>query len=27
MTKILVLFYSSWGHSEQMAKAAAEGAR
>jgi NAD(P)H dehydrogenase (quinone) len=27
MTKILVLYYSSWGHMEQMAKAAAEGAR
>ena len=27
MAKILVLFYSSWGHMEQMAKAAAEGAR
>lgn len=27
MTKILVLYYSSWGHIEQMAKAAAEGAR
>jgi NAD(P)H dehydrogenase (quinone) len=26
MTKILVLYYSSWGHIEQMAKAAAEGA-
>jgi len=26
MTKILVLYYSSWGHVEQMAKAAAEGA-
>ncbi len=27
MAKILVLYYSSWGHSEQMAKSAAEGAR
>ncbi|HVW58234.1 MAG TPA: NAD(P)H:quinone oxidoreductase type IV [Rhizobiaceae bacterium] len=27
MTKILVLYYSSWGHSEQMARSAAEGAR
>ncbi|MVA97320.1 NAD(P)H:quinone oxidoreductase [Nitratireductor sp. CAU 1489] len=27
MTKILVLYYSSWGHMEAMAKAAAEGAR
>ena len=27
MTKILVLYYSSWGHMEKMAKAAAEGAR
>jgi NAD(P)H dehydrogenase (quinone) len=27
MTKVLVLYYSSWGHMEQMAKAAAEGAR
>jgi NAD(P)H dehydrogenase (quinone) len=27
MTKILVLYYSSWGHIEQMADAAAEGAR
>jgi NAD(P)H dehydrogenase (quinone) len=27
MTKILVLYYSSWGHSEQMAKSAAAGAR
>jgi NAD(P)H dehydrogenase (quinone) len=27
MAKILVLYYSSWGHMEQMAKAAAEGAR
>ncbi|MBB5751933.1 NAD(P)H:quinone oxidoreductase [Prosthecomicrobium pneumaticum] len=27
MTKILVLYYSSWGHIEQMAEAAAEGAR
>ena len=26
MAKILVLYYSSWGHMEQMAKAAAEGA-
>jgi NAD(P)H dehydrogenase (quinone) len=25
--KILVLYYSSWGHTEQMANAAAEGAR
>ena len=27
MTKVLVLYYSSWGHNEQMAQAAAEGAR
>ncbi|WP_404934845.1 NAD(P)H:quinone oxidoreductase [Nitratireductor sp. L15S-10] len=27
MTKILVLYYSSWGHMEAMAKAAADGAR
>jgi NAD(P)H dehydrogenase (quinone) len=27
MAKKLVLYYSSWGHMEQMAKAAAEGAR
>lgn len=27
MTKILVLYYSSWGHMESMAKAAADGAR
>lgn len=27
MAKILVLYYSSWGHVEQMAKSAAEGAR
>lgn len=27
MTKVLVLYYSSWGHMEQMANAAAEGAR
>ncbi len=27
MTKVLVLYYSSWGHVEQMALAAAEGAR
>ena len=27
MTKILVLYYSSWGHMEAMAKAAAQGAR
>jgi NAD(P)H dehydrogenase (quinone) len=27
MTKILVLYYSSWGHVEQLAHAAAEGAR
>ncbi|WP_027135544.1 NAD(P)H:quinone oxidoreductase [Geminicoccus roseus] len=27
MAKILVLYYSSWGHVEQMAYAAAEGAR
>ncbi len=27
MAKILVLYYSSWGHMEQMSKAAAEGAR
>ena len=25
MTKVLVLYYSSYGHIEQMAKAAAEG--
>lgn len=24
MAKVLVLYYSSWGHMEQMAKAAAE---
>ena len=27
MTKVLVLYYSSWGHIEQMADATAEGAR
>lgn len=27
MAKLLVLYYSSWGHTEQMAKSAAEGAR
>jgi NAD(P)H dehydrogenase (quinone) len=27
MTKVLVVYYSSWGHVEQMANAAAEGAR
>ncbi|MBX3580906.1 MAG: NAD(P)H:quinone oxidoreductase [Rhizobiaceae bacterium] len=27
MAKILVLYYSSWGHMEQMAKAAAEGVK
>jgi NAD(P)H dehydrogenase (quinone) len=27
MTKVLVLYYSSWGHVEQLAYAAAEGAR
>ncbi|WP_315919702.1 NAD(P)H:quinone oxidoreductase type IV [Mesorhizobium sp. SP-1A] len=27
MAKVLVLYYSSWGHMEQMARAAAEGAR
>lgn len=27
MTKVLVLYYSSWGHIEQMAKAVAEGAK
>jgi len=27
MAKVLVLYYSSWGHMEQMSKAAAEGAR
>ena len=27
MTKILVLYYSAWGHMEQMAYAAAEGAK
>ncbi|MBX9932908.1 MAG: NAD(P)H:quinone oxidoreductase [Methylobacterium sp.] len=27
MAKVLVLYYSSWGHVEQMAHAAAEGAR
>lgn len=27
MAKVLVLYYSSWGHMEQMAKAAAAGAR
>lgn len=27
MTKVLILYYSSWGHIEQLAKAEAEGAR
>lgn len=27
MTKVLVLYYSAWGHMEQMAYAAAEGAK
>jgi NAD(P)H dehydrogenase (quinone) len=27
MARVLVLYYSSWGHMEQMARAAAEGAR
>ena len=27
MTKVLVLYYSSWGHIETMANAVAEGAR
>lgn len=27
MTKVLVLYYSSWGHMEAMARSAAEGAR
>ncbi|HWM81867.1 MAG TPA: NAD(P)H:quinone oxidoreductase [Pseudolabrys sp.] len=27
MAKVLVLYYSSWGHMEQMARAAADGAR
>ncbi|MEM8916241.1 MAG: flavodoxin domain-containing protein, partial [Pseudomonadota bacterium] len=27
MTKVLVLYYSSYGHVEQMAEAVAEGAR
>jgi NAD(P)H dehydrogenase (quinone) len=27
MTKVLVLYYSSYGHLEQMADAVAEGAR
>ncbi len=27
MAKVLVLYYSSWGHMEAMANAAAEGAR
>ncbi len=27
MSKVLVLYYSSWGHMEKMAKAAADGAR
>jgi NAD(P)H dehydrogenase (quinone) len=27
MAKVLVLYQSSWGHMEQMAHAAAEGAR
>jgi NAD(P)H dehydrogenase (quinone) len=27
MTKVLVLYYSAWGHVESMAEAVAEGAR
>jgi len=27
MAKVLVLYYSSWGHVERLAHAAAEGAR
>ena len=27
MTKVLVLYYSAWGHMEAMAYAAAEGAK
>jgi NAD(P)H dehydrogenase (quinone) len=27
MAKVLVLYYSAWGHAEQMAEAAAEGAK
>src|SRR5690606_1746647 len=27
MARVLVLYYSSWGHMEKMAEAAAEGAR
>ena len=27
MTKVLVLYYSSWGHVERMAEAVAEGVR
>ena len=27
MTKVLILYYSSYGHMEQMAYAAAEGVR
>ena len=27
MTKVLVLYYSAWGHMEQMSYAAAEGAK
>ena len=27
MAKVLVLYYSSWGHMEAMAKSAADGAR
>ena len=27
MTKILILYYSTYGHTEQMAEAAAEGVR
>ena len=27
MAKVLVLYYSSWGHMEAMANSAAEGAR
>src|SRR5690349_19613085 len=27
MARVLVLYYSSWGHMEQMGKASAEGAR
>jgi NAD(P)H dehydrogenase (quinone) len=27
MSKVLVLYYSAWGHVEKMAEAVAEGAR